>query len=145
MIGASIVVTVTSAACRVANAEAPSGEPGPSQNRRRDRRTYQLDRSSMSAASRRPAAAVSNASRAAVTSRTHACTSDSSHRSSSGREPGTGASAASSGVQAAPAPAPDPVGPGPEPAPTLSQPRTLSQHSSALAFAYSTRNDTVFQ
>ena len=120
--GAISFVSVTSAECRVANAAAPSADSGPSQNRRRDRRTYQFDRSSISAASRRPAAAVSNASSDAVTSRTHACSSDSSHRSSSGRSAGNGADAADSGVHACPEadPADD-------------------------AFAYSTRNETVFQ
>src|SRR5215469_17930326 len=120
--GAISFVRTTSASCKVANAEAPSAVAGPSQNRRRDRRTYQFDRSSISPASRRPAAAVSNASSDAVTSRTHPCSSDSSHRSSSGREAGAGADTADSGVHASPEadPAED-------------------------AFAYSTRNETVFQ
>src|SRR5260370_41866107 len=95
-----------------AKAEAPSTEAGPSQNRRRDRRTYQLDRSSMKAASRRPAAAVSNASNNPVTSRTTACSSLSTHRSSSGRSARPGAE--ESAVQ-------------------------------PPAFAYSTRNEAVFQ
>src|SRR5215469_2660306 len=118
--GAISFVRTTSASCKVANAEAPSAESGPSQNRRRDRRTYQFDRSAISAATRRPAAAVSNASSEAVTSRTDACTSDSSHRSSSGRSAAPGAEAADSGVHAEPPPDDD-------------------------AFAYSTRNEVVFQ
>src|SRR5580700_5264546 len=91
MIGAMSWVTATRASCSVANAEAPSGDDGPSQNRRRDRRTYQLDMSSTRAASRRPAVALSNASNEAVTSRTAACTSDSSHWSSKGRSETGGA------------------------------------------------------
>ena len=54
MIGAISLVSVSRHSCSVANAAAPSGVPGPSQNRRRDRRTYQLDRSSMNVAIRRP-------------------------------------------------------------------------------------------
>ena len=72
MTGAISLVRTTSTSCSVANAAAPSAEEGPSQNRRRDRRTYQFDRSSISAAIRRPAAAESNASSDAVTSRTQA-------------------------------------------------------------------------
>src|ERR1700756_915361 len=83
--GASSSVSVVTHSYSVANAEAPSEEEGPSQNRRRDRRTYQLDRSSMNMVSRRPAAAVSKASSADVTSRTTACSSLSTHRSSKGR------------------------------------------------------------
>ena len=79
----------------VANADAPSADAGPSQNRRRDRRTYQLDRSSMNVASRRPAAAVSKSSSEAVTSRITACSSLRIHRSSSGRSAG----GAAEGVQ----------------------------------------------
>ena len=72
-IGAISLVRVSRHSYSVANAAAPPGVWGPSQNRRRDRRTYQLDRSSMNAPSRRPAALVSNSSKAAVTSEvTHA-------------------------------------------------------------------------
>ena len=105
---------------RVANAASPSADPGPAQNRRRDRRTYQLDRSSMNAAIRRPAAAASNASIAAVTSPISVCSPASAHRSSSGRSAAGGASATRPGCQAAPGPA-------------------------AAARAYSTRNAAVLQ
>ncbi len=120
VIGAISRVSVSSAVYRVANAAAPSGVAGPSQNRRRDRRTYQLDRSSMNAAISRPAAAESNASRAAVTSRTSVCSELSSQRSSTGRSAAAGASASRPGVHPGPAPA-------------------------AAAPAYRTRNEAVFQ
>src|SRR5712691_3361329 len=113
--GAISSVSVVTHSYSVANAEAPSTEDGPSQNRRRDRRTYQLDRSSMSAASRRPAAAVSKDSSDRVTSRTTVCSSLSSHRSSRGRSATGGAEASDAdGVQ-------------------------------PPALAYRTRNDAVFQ
>ncbi len=113
--GAISSVSVVRHSYRVANAAAPSGDPGPSQNRRRDRRTYQLDRSSMNVASRRPAAAVSNPSSQAVTSRTTACSSPSTHRSSTGR-------CAAAGADARPSAAVQPP-----------------------ALAYRTRNEAVFQ
>ena len=72
---------------------AASGSP--SQNRRRDRRTYQLDMASTCSASRRPTRGVSNASYAAVTSCTSRWVSESSHRSSSGRSDTAGAGVSS--------------------------------------------------
>ena len=66
--------------------------PGsPLQNRRRERRTYQFDRSSTKPASRLPARCVSNSSSAAVTSRTSSVRADTSHRSSTWRPAGAGA------------------------------------------------------
>ncbi len=106
---------MSSACDSVANAAAPSDVTGPSQNLRRDLRTYQLDRSSMNRASRRPAVAGSNASSAVVTSRTTRFSSLSSQRSSTGRPAGGGA-----GALAAPP-------------------------CSAAVLAYRIRNETVFQ
>ncbi len=123
MNGASSRVTVSRHSYSVANAAAPSGSAGPTQNRRRERRTYQFDRSSMNAESRRPARAESNASSAESTSATVACSSDSAQRSSSGRSAGSGAGYAP-GVQAG---ASGRVG------------------SAPAAFAYRTKNDAVFQ
>ena len=119
MIGAISRVSTCRHSYRVANAADPSWVSGPSQNRRRDRRTYQFDRSSMNAASRRPAAAVSKPSMFEVTSCVVACSSLSSQRSSSGRSWAGGASAACAGLHARP--------------------------WAAAALAYSTRNETVFQ
>ena len=97
--GASSSVSVVTHSYSVANAAALSSEAGPSQNRRRDRRTYQLDRSSMSAARRRPALAVSKPSSDAVTSWTTACSSLSTHRSSNGRSATLGADSDPEAVQ----------------------------------------------
>ncbi len=117
MNGAISRVSVRRHSSSVANAAAPSGVPGPSQNRRRDRRTYQLDRSSMNAASLRPASAVSNPSSAPVTS-------------------------AGQRVQLAQHP---PV----EQRPVRRRRRRASasrrRPAPPAAFAYSTKNDTVFQ
>src|SRR5271165_2633550 len=141
VIGAISLVSVSSAHFSVANAAAPSGVDGPSQNRRRDRRTYQFDTSSMNAAIRRPAAAESKASSAAVTSRTTRFSSLSSQRSSAARSAGGGAPA--------PAGAPRPagaLGPAGAPAPT---PRSSGGRAGAAnlsaALAYRTRNEAVFQ
>src|SRR5579862_4060772 len=101
VIGAISRVSVSSAVYRVANAAAPSGVAGPSQNRRRDRRTYQLDRSSMNAPSRRPAPTVSNSSSAAVTSVVSWVSSLSTQRSRTGLAAGGGALASDDGSQAA--------------------------------------------
>ncbi len=64
-----------------------------SQKRRRERRTYQLDRSSMNRARRRPARSESKASRASVTSVMVACSSEYAQRSSTGRVRGSDAAA----------------------------------------------------
>src|SRR5580692_2166323 len=91
--GAISLVSVSRAVCRVAKADAPSSDPVPSQKRRRDRRTYQFERSSMKPPIRRPAVEESKDSIAAVTSRTSECSSLSSQRSSSGLEAGAGVGA----------------------------------------------------
>jgi hypothetical protein len=91
--GAMRRVSTSSVSCSVANAAA-----SPRQNRRRERRTYQLDMSSTNAAMRAPAAWVSNVSSAAVTSRVSVCSSDSSHWSSTSRS-ATGGTSPSAGVQ----------------------------------------------
>ena len=120
MIGAINRVTVSRHSYRVANAEVGRRRArGPSQNRRRDRRTYQLDRSSRKPAIRRPVPAVSKPSISSVTSRTSVCSSLSTQRSSTGRCAGAGASPSRSGPQALP--------------------------SAAAALAYRVRNETVFQ
>src|SRR5262245_42435151 len=93
VIGAISLVNVSSTCVSEAKAAAPSGVDGPSQNLRRDLRTYQFDTSSINEASRRPAAAESKASIAAVTSRTTKFSSLSSQRSSDVRSVGAGASA----------------------------------------------------
>src|SRR5215469_4547942 len=95
VIGASSLVSVVSVTASVANAAAPSLVARPPQKRGRDLRTYQFDRSSMNAASRRPAAAESKASSAPVTSRTVAFSSLSSQRSSAVLAAGAGAVTAS--------------------------------------------------
>jgi hypothetical protein len=77
MNGASSVVTWVRQVCSVDRAAA-----SPSQNRRREVRTYQFDRSSTNAASRRPARAESKSSSASVTSAVTSCSSDSAQRSS---------------------------------------------------------------
>ena len=64
-IGASSRVSTSRHSCSVASAAG-----SPSQKRRRDRRTYQFDRSSTKSASRGPARCVSKPSSAASTSRT---------------------------------------------------------------------------
>ena len=89
--GSTVSVTngVNGASSRVSTSRhsysVASAAGSPSQNRRRDRRTYQLDRSSTNSASRRPARAVSKSSSAASTSATVRCSSASAQRSSSGR------------------------------------------------------------
>src|SRR5262252_666538 len=100
VIGAISLVSVFSAAESVAKAAAPSLVAGPAQKRGRDRRTYQFDRSSMNAASRRPAAAESKASSAPVTSRTVTFSSLSSQRSSAVLAAGGGAGSTLSVVPA---------------------------------------------
>src|SRR5215469_683690 len=95
VIGAISLVSVLSVVASVAKAAAPSLVAGPPQKRGRDLRTYQFDRSSMNAASRRPAVAESNASSAPVTSRTVAFSSLSSQRSRAVLADGGGAGTAS--------------------------------------------------
>src|SRR4051794_34307721 len=67
-------------ACNVVNAAG-----SPSQNRRRDLRTYQLDRSSTNADSARPARTESKSSSASSTSVTSWLSSDNTHLSNRGR------------------------------------------------------------
>ncbi len=75
--GAISRVTTSRVSCRVWSA------PGsPSQNRRRDRRTYQLDRSSTNSLISWPVRWVSKSSSASVTSRTRTLRTDTSQRSS---------------------------------------------------------------
>ena len=90
--GAISSVTTYTHSCRVASADG-----SPAQKRRRERRTYQLDRSSTYAASRLPARWVSNTSSASVTPAASRCASDSAHRSRTGRSASSGAG--SPGVQ----------------------------------------------
>src|SRR5215472_10996264 len=127
VIGAISLVNVSSTCVSVAKADAPSGLDGPSQNLRRDLRTYQFDMSSINEASRRPAAAESKASIAAVTSRTTKFSSLSSQRSSGARSAGAGAAActATSAGTAAPA--------------------GTSASAASAALAYKIRNEAVFQ
>ena len=80
--GAMSRVRTYSDSCRV-----PRAAGSPSQKRRRDERTYQLDRSSMHCDSRRPARSESKSSSAAVTSTAVACTCDRAQRSSRVRAP----------------------------------------------------------
>ncbi len=88
VIGAISLVTVSSTSCSVRSAAL-----SPCQKRRRERRTYQFDRSSTNADSSLPARWVSYASRACVTWSVSACSSDSSQRSSTGRSAGAGSAA----------------------------------------------------
>ena len=74
--GAMASVSSRRHSCRVLQR---SGSP--SQNRRRERRTYQLDRSSMNAASSRPATCESNRSRCSSTRRPSGVARDSAQRS----------------------------------------------------------------
>src|SRR5579875_161231 len=90
--GASSRVSTSRHSYRVASAAA-----SPSQNRRRLRRTYQFDKSSINSLSRRPAPAESKDSSALSTSAVVACTRLSAQRSSSGRVSTGGAG--SDGVQ----------------------------------------------
>ena len=78
MKGAISWETVSSAVSSVAKAA-----PSPSQKRRRDPRTYQLERSSTKSAMARPAVVVSNASSRSVTASTVALSRDRIQRSSS--------------------------------------------------------------
>ena len=66
--------------------------PSPSQNRRRERRTYQFERSSTKAAIARPAVVASKSSRRSVTSATVALSRERTQRSSSVSSPSTSAS-----------------------------------------------------
>ena len=86
--GAISRVTVSTTSCRVRSAAL-----SPCQKRRRERRTYQLERSSTKPESSLPARWVSYASSASVTWSTSACSSLSSQRSSSGRSAGAGSAA----------------------------------------------------
>jgi hypothetical protein len=87
--GAMIRVRLSSTSCSVARADG-----SPSQNRRRERRTYQLDRSSTNSAISRPAPCVSKSSSAVVTPSVTAASSASAQRSSSGRSARGGAGVA---------------------------------------------------
>ncbi len=84
--GAMSSVTTYRHSCSVASAAG-----SPAQNRRRERRTYQFDRSSTYAESRRPAFCVSYAASASSTSRASRCASESAHRSSAERSAAGGA------------------------------------------------------
>src|SRR5215207_5103017 len=90
--GAISFVTVSTTSCRVRSAAL-----SPCQKLRRDRRTYQLDRSSTNADRSLPARWVSYASRAWVTWSVRAWSSDRSQRSRIGRSAGAGS--ASLGAQ----------------------------------------------
>ena len=70
---------------RRASSSVASAAGSPSQKRRRERRTYQLERSSMKPAMSRPARCVSNVSRAASTSRASRWDSLRTQRSRAGR------------------------------------------------------------
>ncbi len=86
--GAISLVTVSTTSCRVRSAAL-----SPCQKRRRERRTYQLDRSSTNADSSLPARWVSYESSAWVTWSVSACSSESSQRSRTGRSAGAGSAA----------------------------------------------------
>jgi hypothetical protein len=91
--GASSWATVTRHSRSVANARA-----SPSQNRRRERRTYQLERSSTNVAISRAPPVASNASRRSVTASTVPASRDRIQRS---RSVGGAGSASSAGCPAA--------------------------------------------
>ena len=85
-IGAMRRVTVSMVSWRVHRAEG-----SPSQKRRRERRTYQLERSSTNSDRRVPARWVSKTSSASVTSRTRSLRTATSQRSMTGRSATAGA------------------------------------------------------
>ena len=98
MIGAISWDTVRRHSCSVAWApsfDSSSARSDPeragSQNRRRDRRTYQFDRSPTSWSMRLAAPVASYPSIASRTDRTVPCSRDSTHRSRRGRASGAGA------------------------------------------------------
>src|SRR3954466_8430912 len=86
--GAISLVTMSTTSCRVRSAAL-----SPCQKRRRERRTYQLERSSTKEESSLPAFWVSYDSRAEVTPSTRELSSESSQRSRTVRSAGAGSAA----------------------------------------------------